>query len=545
MPDQESTFQGHGPCPECKSSDAYSIYSDGHAYCFSCSTYFKNASNPEEKEKRSKETANFIFGDTIALSKRGITRDTCAKFSYRVGKAAGQHVQIANYYDVNNNLVAQHLRYPDKTFAWVGDAKKALLFGQHVWSGGGRRLVITEGEIDCLTISQAFKNTWQTVSVPNGAQSAVKAIQRSIEFIESFHEVVIAFDDDEAGRKAAQEVAQLISPGKVKIMTYGGAKDANELLTSGKGHLIPGLVFGAKQYRPDGIINAADLWEEIQAPPEAGLALPYPKLTSMLHGLRAGELVMLTAGSGIGKSTLAHEIGHYLLSEHNQAVGVMALEENKVRATLRYLSIAMNKPLHLTREGVTPENLKAAFDATAGSGRLWLYDHFGSTNLDNLLAKVKYMAIGLGVKWVILDHISIVVSGLDAIEENERRMIDKLMTKLRSLVEETQIGLIGVVHLKRPDKGKSYNEGRQVSLTDLRGSAAIEQLSDTVIALERDQQDPDNSNRSISRVLKNRRVGLCGRADDLLYNPITGRLLATDARSAGPFQDETVGKEDF
>jgi twinkle protein len=265
----------------------------------------------------------------------------------------------------------------------------------------------------------------------------------------------------------------------------------------------------------------------------------------MLQGLMPGELVMLTAGSGIGKSTLAHEIGYDLLVRHKQTIGIMALEENIRRAGERYLSIDLEVPLHLGRDGVTPERLRAAYDKTVGNGRFWLYNHFGSTQLNNLLSKVRYMAIGCGVKWVILDHISIVVSGLDAIDENERRMIDKLMTKLRSLVEETQIGLIGVVHLKRPDKGKSYNEGRQVSLTDLRGSAAIEQLSDTVAAMERNQQDASGCNYSQIRILKNRRVGLTGKADLLLYNHETGRMKTAPEELGTPcFTDET-GRADF
>jgi twinkle protein len=265
----------------------------------------------------------------------------------------------------------------------------------------------------------------------------------------------------------------------------------------------------------------------------------------MLMGLKPGELVMFTAGSGIGKSTLVHELGYHLLMEHKQSIGVLALEENVTRASERYLSIHLNRPLHLSREGVTEEALRKAFEATVGTERFYLYNHFGSTDLDNLLSKVRYMVVGLGVKWIILDHISIVVSGLDELEESERKMIDKLMTKLRSLVEETGCGLLAVVHLKRPQMGKSYNEGRRVSLTDLRGSASIEQLSDTVIALERDQQSSEDSNVSTVRVLKNRRVGKCGEADELVYNETTGRLRATeqDPFAVGPIKDD--GKGDF
>lgn len=165
---------------------------------------------------------------------------------------------------------------------------------------------------------------------------------------------------------------------------------------------------------------------------ELGLELPYPILQSKLLGMRFGELFLLTAGSGIGKSTFAHELGYHLYKNHGQALGVMALEEKLKRTGERYIGMHLNKQIHI-REG---------FDATINSNRFWLYDHWGSTAVDNLLAKLRYMAVGLDVRWIILDHISIVVSGLEGNEigEGERRTIDKLMTKLRTLINVTGVG---------------------------------------------------------------------------------------------------------
>ena len=524
-----SKFIRHGPCPACNSSDAFSLYDDGHGYCFSCQRYFRDPMKaPEDYEQRSAESQNFLFGEVRALTKRGITADTARKYSYRVSKVGATPVQIANYYDSNKVLVAQHLRYPDKTFTWIGDINKVLLFGQHLWNSGGQRLIITEGEIDCLTISQAFKNSWPVVSVPNGASSAAKFVKRSLEFVSSFGTVVLAFDDDEPGRKAVEEVAALLPPGKVRVMSYDGFKDANELALNAGFSRIPGRVFEAKPYRPDGIISGMELWEEVLSPPQGGIDLIYPVLSEKLMGFVPGELVMVTAGSGIGKSTFVHEIGFDFLMK-DQVLGVLALEESPRRAAERYLSIYLNRPLHLSRQGVTEEQLREAFDKTVGSGRFWIYRHFGSTQIDNLLAKIRYMVVGLGVRWILLDHISIVVSGLDeGIAESERRLLDKLMTRLRALVEETGCGVVSVVHLKRPEQGKSYNEGRQISLTDLRGSAALEQLSDTVIALERNQQAEEDADVSRVRILKSRRTGNVGLADTLIYNRETGRLLPLD-----------------
>jgi twinkle protein len=155
------------------------------------------------------------------------------------------------------------------------------------------------------------------------------------------------------------------------------------------------------------------------------------------------------------------------------------------------------------------------------------------------------MAVAEGIDFLVLDHISIIVSGLDDHSDGgERKLIDKLMTKLRSLVEETKIGVLAIVHLKRPSGSrKSFNEGGTVSLTDLRGSGSLEQLSDVVIAMERDQQveEEERKNESRLRVLKNRGVGLTGPADTLIYNEETGRLYV---KGQEPFM-KAVDNDDF
>ena len=157
---------------------------------------------------------------------------------------------------------------------------------------------------------------------------------------------------------------------------------------------------------------------------------------------------------------------------------------------------------------------------------MYLFDHWGSTSEDNLLARVRYMARGLDCKWIILDHLSIVVSDQEA--NDERKAIDSIMTNLRKLVQETGVGLFLVSHLRRP-QGKAHEDGGQISLAELRGSAAIAQLSDMVIGLERDQQnaDPYIRNTTTVRVLKNRFSGLTGPACYLYYNKDTGRMEET------------------
>lgn len=546
-----SVFTGHEPCPRCQAhgrdrhGDNLARYSDGHGYCHVCGHYAPGDGGGEREHPRRQPMRDFapLDIDIKPLIKRGITAETCAHFGYGIGRYQGKPCHVAPLYDAGGVLVAQHLRLEGKDFAWLGDASRALLFGQNVWRHGGRRVVVTEGEIDCMSVSQLQGNKWPVVSLPNGASSGAKYVRAALEWLEAFDEVIFALDMDEPGQQAAKDCALLLTPGKARIARLP-LKDANECLLAGKGRELLDALWGAVPYRPDGIRCGADLWDDILTPPPTGYNVPYPGLNDRLHGLRPGELYLFTAGSGIGKSTIVNEIAYHLKMVHGLPLGIMALEENPARNARRYLGIHLNRPLHLPEvHAATPEaDLKAAFEAVMAEG-WWIYDHFGSSDIDTLLGKLRYMAVGLGCKVIVLDHISIVVSGLDeAGGESERKTIDRLMTKLRQLIEETGVMVLAVVHLKRPDKGKSYNEGRQVSLTDLRGSGSLEQVSDAVIALERDQQG-DEPDTSAIRVLKNRPLGDCGPAGLVRYERDTGRLLAGDGEDAYFTKEQT--EKDF
>jgi twinkle protein len=186
------------------------------------------------------------------------------------------------------------------------------------------------------------------------------------------------------------------------------------------------------------------------------------------------------------------------------------------------MSIAANRPLHL-EESTPVDELRPFWEDTLGSGRYYLFDHWGSTSADNLLARVRYMAKALDCRFIILDHLSIVVSSQESTDE--RKAIDEIMTKLRTLVAETGICLFLVSHLKRA-QGKAHEDGARISLSELRGSQAIAQLSDIVIGMERDQQSVNEEirNTTLVRVLKNRYSGETGPACWLYYDRGTGRL---------------------
>lgn len=526
----ESNLLFHGPCEACGSSDANAVYDDGHTYCFSCQKYSKGDTPDSITQEYTPERNTNLLptGEVQSLGKRKLREDTLRKFRYTIGDYHGQKVQIANY-SRDGKIVAQKIRFPNKDFKFLGDTKAAGLYGQHLWRKGGKILVITEGEIDALSVSQAQGNKWPVVSVPNGASGAAKSIKRELDFVSSYEKVVFMFDMDDVGQEAAKECARLLRPGQAKI-AHLPLKDASEMLQANRGSEIVQAMWDAQEYRPDGIVNAKELWDSVKKPKENN-CIPYPwaGLNEKTLGARKGELVVLTAGSGVGKSAVIREIAYDFLNK-GQKVGMMMLEENVDRTTLGMMGLYLDHPLHLDRGDYTEEQLREAFDKTAGSGDLWLYDHFGSTSAGNLLDRIRYLAVGCECDYIILDHISIAVSDAEANSDSnldERKLIDMLMTKLRSLVEELGIGLFVISHLRRPQGDKGHENGALTSLSQLRGSHAIAQLSDFVIGLERDQQDEENRNETTVRVLKNRFSGSTGEATKLYYNEATGRITDT------------------
>jgi twinkle protein len=259
---------------------------------------------------------------------------------------------------------------------------------------------------------------------------------------------------------------------------------------------------------------------------------PWAGLNDLTYGLRFGELVTVTAGSGLGKSQVLREVVWHLLQKTKDNIGLMFLEESVRKTALSMMSLAANAPLHLPDSVVSNEERERAFAETLGTDRLFLFDHFGSTSVENIVNRVRYMAKGMGCKYVFLDHLSIIVSAQD--NGDERKAIDEIMTKLRMLVQETNIALIIVSHLKRP-ANEGHEEGALTSLSQLRGSAAIAQLSDMVIGLERNGQseDPVIRNTTKVRVLKNRYSGQTGPACHLHYNKHTGRMLEVEPEPDG------------
>ncbi len=502
----ESTFLHHAPCSQCGSSDGSSVYSDGHTYCFVCNHF--NSGELSSTIVKPKWSTAMLKGDPIKLRKRGLTEETCRK--YRIHKD-GDTLRM-HYFDKNGQVCAAKVRTKEKDFWLEGNNVDSQLFGQNLFPDTGTRLTIYEGELDAASGWEALPK-WPHVSIPTGAKGAKKSLQKVLPLLQGYEEVVLFFDNDKDGIEAAQECAELLPAGKAKIARMEKYKDASDALQQGDSEAVRRAIWDAKTYRPDGIIDAKSLLELVTTPtPPADHDYPFKGLQEKLHGIRYGELTTITAGSGTGKSSFCRAIASDLLSK-GERVGYLALEESNRRSALGLMSAALGKSFHLGEHDKS--ELENAFSRTLSNWNLYLFDGFGSYDPDTIYSRIEYLACGLECRVVFLDHLSILLSGLDG---DERRMIDVTMTKLRSLVERTGIALFLVSHLRRTQTDKNHEEGARVTLGQLRGSAAIGQLSDGVIGLERDQQNSSKRDHTIVRVLKNRYSGEVGVATELVYN---------------------------
>lgn len=515
----------HMACDSCGSSDAKSLWSDGHTYCFKCEAWGRSEDSvgTEVSPKAQQPVVGLSRGLPEAIPDRGITRSTVE--AYNVTMEGGSHYYP--YHDKKGRLIAHKIRHvQDKAFKSQGNIQDATLFGQHLFPPGGKFVTLVEGELDALAAYQMMGSKWPALSIKNGAKSALKDCKAQFEYLDSFENIIIAFDADEPGQQAASEVAELFG-NKAKLMRHvGGYKDACEYSADNASQDWVNAWWRAEQYVPDGIINGNELLDKVLKPIEAAkIGYPWAGLNKLTMGIRQAELITVTAGSGLGKSQFMREIVYHLLNTADGNLGLMFLEESAERTARSIMSMHANKPLHLPTTEATEDEIIQAYEATLGTGRVYLFDHFGSTSIDNILNRVRYMARALDCRTVFLDHVSIVVSAQEGISD-ERKAIDEIMTKLRMLVQETGITLFCVSHLRRPD-GKGFEEGAVTSLSALRGSHSIAQLSDIVIGLERNGQAEDMAERHTTkvRVLKNRFSGITGPACGLYYDQFTGRML--------------------
>jgi twinkle protein len=532
------------PSPKCGSSDAFA-YKEGDewGHCFSCGKNFKLAT--EEYKPKVKKMAKKPSGGSLVTMEEIEGFDTRGFEERQIRKNIAEHYGVKVQYGDNKEIIAHYYPYTKKgtvvgykerrlpkEFHIIGDAKgKGLeLFGQNV-AAGSKKLIITEGELDAMAVSQAQYDKYQkffpVVSIPSASQADVLLEQR--EFLKRFEEIYISFDNDKPGQEALDKAAKIIGFDKVKVVELPEKDASATLLEHGSDELMK-CIFNARSYSPAGVVKGEEIWKQFQEVNKVP-ALPYPEciggLNDKIKGMRLGEIVLFTSGTGSGKSTVIKEILLHIKNTTDNMAGLVSLEESVGDTAEKFFGMQLKRDLD--EKPATEAELRKAYEAIFGDERFVLLDHQGSVSDDSLLDKIEHLAL-LGCKYIVLDHITIAVSE-GAGDKTGNEAVDYVMSCLLKIVKKHNIWLGVISHLRKTDsRSKPFEQGHMPTLDDIKGSGSIKQISFDIIGFCRNMTADDEKVRNTIyfMVLKNRKKGRTGKAGAAFYDVKTTRLKRVD-----------------
>jgi len=491
-------------CPACQSrgkdtsADNLAVYDDGHKYCFACGYTEGLSSFPPEE-------CTFEY-----LPHRGLTRKTLEKYDIKTKVAPdGKPLSVGFKYPFERLKIREWDR---KEYHWEpsGDTSSLGLFARDKFTAGSNdAVIITEGEYDAPSFYQVLEVP--AVSV-HSAATAARDVAVDRPWVDSFKRIYLAFDADSAGRAALAAVARMFDYNRVFVIDLlrDDRKDGNDYLQAGEGDVLRTIFANAKRYLPDTVVavNPETTLQILTEEVKPGIPWPLPSLTDMTHGLQLGRSYCIKAMEGVGKTELMHAIEYQLLQGTEDNVAAIFIEEPKRDHLQTLASIHLQRPVELPLSGsAQDEVLEACSRATVMADRLFLYSHFGSDDPDVFLDTIRWLVTARNVRWVLLDHIGMVSSGI-AEERDQQRALEYFSTRIEMLVKELDFGLIFVSHVN--DFGQT------------RGSRMISKIADVVIEMSRDVLG--GSNIVEFAISKNRPpLGKTGPAGSYLFDPYTKR----------------------
>lgn len=476
----------HVPCPdaECGSSDGATLYDDGHTFCFSCAKDFQPA-QPASEEEIIDNSCTYEY-----LPWRGISRETMQFFDILTRVSSeGKPEAVAITFP---NGARQIRSIENKRFTMQGEASvPQLMFADKFPAGSAKAITITEGGLDAASVYQMLGG-YPVVSV-RSSSSAAKDCGAYHKYLDSFEKVYLALDDDEPGRKAAASIASLFDFNKIFHVNLGDLKDANGYLQAGKEKEFKSIWYNAKRYLPEGIVSGYDAFAKAIASEKEKPFRSYPwaKLQSVTRGIRRPELILVTAQEGIGKTEFVRAMEYHYLTTTPAKIATIHLEESTGEQLKRLSSYKLRVPAHFEGAASDEEINKALVDITGNDpDRLHVYEHPDVDDPDVVLERIRFFVTVLGCEAVFLDHLSQLVSGLT--EEDERKLLDYLATKLARMVKNLNFTCFCISHVN--DDGKT------------RGSRYIGKVANTRIDLSRDllTEDDNERNKTYLSVPKNR-----------------------------------------
>ena len=537
----KSNIVGDTACPRCRengkdsSKNHLMLFSDGGSYCNRCG--YSESSSKHKQSYGADQYPQRKITPTMSLTQykslphkdlpdRKIKASVCEMYGVTVQCSEEDGSITEHNYPVHQegSLIGYKVRRLPKTFKSVGECKgKVDLFGQHLFSGG-KKLLITGGELDAMSGYQMIKAKYPgyepaVVSLPKG--ETVGAISDNLDWINKFEEVIIYTDMDAPGRKCANEMAELIGP-KAKIMSTS-LKDASDMLQSDKQAEFINSYYSAKLYTPDGFVTVDDVFDKATAMPTWGRSWPWPTLTKLTFGRRDGEGIYVGAGVKCGKSSLIDQLVQHITQVEGGKVALFKMEEDPAMTVRKVAGLYMRKPFHRPDGNFTQEELIEGVGMV--KDRIMLFDSYGSTSWDRLKSAIRHAVIVGGCKDVILDPLTRLTVGMDAAAVNTE--LEKVADELAAMSKDLGFFYVVCCHLKAPSSGKPHELGGTVQSSQFAGSRAMMRACFMMLGIERNK-DPEldevQRNTSSFVLLEDRTFGNIGRFP-VYYDRNTGAYL--------------------
>lgn len=489
------------PCPCGKSSDAYAIDFKGVGKCFSCNKNF-----PKEIDETMEPVYEY-------KPQRGLTEETCQKWGILTKTI--DDVDVAIGYLFPNKAVKQRSLISENKkdrFVWIKNEEGKIgegLYGQHLFPKGSKpTLIITEGFPDAASIDQVLKSMCATVSV-DSSSSAYKQIRDSLDYVNSFKKVIIAFDDDEQGHKAASAILPLFQDlSKIYRMTFSGAKDANELLQDSPEKLVSAFSSAQKLKSTAFIHTFTEVAESlVDSEHEVLATYPHKELQTLLRGLIRGRVTVWKGLEGIGKTEVFRWIEHHILKENPELkVAVIHMEEDRGTTIKGLATYETGKPMYFEEDNIPQEEIIDAYKKAVGGNedRFFIYKIRGGDDPDEILTSIRTLVATTGVDVVFLDNINKMVDSLE--EADERQKLVYIASKLKDMALELGFALEMISHVN--DDGKTL------------GSRYTAKVSDRIVSMTRQlvSTDPIEKNTIRFLVEKNRGGKGTGVSGSITFN---------------------------
>ena len=511
----------HQPCPypSCGSSDAFSYNSNGFGKCHACDRSYPSREQTFDwaKEKYSVQVIEQDFTPKAVRSEspdsgnwvemRGIKPLTMEKFVVKTFSDRQEYVYPSGGIKVR--------RLDEKQFYAKNGFKGDELFGMNLFSAGSsKKVTVTEGELDALSVYQMMDHRYvnPVVSLPSATPSK-KLWEKCADWLNSFDQIILSVDNDEAGNGLASRMAKLF-PNKVYRVDHGDYKDANDFLKAGKQKEFMSAWWGAQKYVPENILNTSEQFLSLyrDTPEHQYVPTGIQALDDKILGLMQGHFTVIKAPTGIGKTEIMRYLEYNML-QRGVPIAAWHLEETKLRSLLGLVSYHSND--NLTRRDLIDDKdaeetvVNAIKELTKDElfYQFYLGDGQGS---DDLIDQIRFFSQACGCKFVFFEPIQDVVVGTS--EESKEAMLADLSIRLSKLAAELNVGIVTIAHT---------NENG-----DPKYCKMIGQRASVIINLDRDKEAEDFEERNTTylRVEKNRPCSEEGSAGRMRFNSDTFTL---------------------